>query len=93
MANRFYVKLRDVRHKLLNDPIIIDNNSIAVADDKAVFFIGAVFGTSITIKNAVGTTLIDNLGTHHFFHPLRLDEGFTITGTNLTAYYTRITKE
>lgn len=55
-----------------------------------IYFIGAVFGTNISIDNAAGTTILSGLSTTQFSIPLKLPRGFSISGTNLNVFFAEV---
>ena len=80
-------------HKIFNETDIknaIHNSQYSgpsVVDTKRVYFILAISGTSLVLKNASGVTVFTSAGSVSFEHPIRLDGGFALTGTTPIAIY------
>ena len=85
----------EIRNAVLTDGIIRAGASIAESDDNAVFFVSDVWAstTDIVVKDAAGTTLISGIGSQSFYVPLKLRGGFTITGTDLSIRFIRVTAQ
>ena len=87
---RIRIKNEDILYAVANDQII-NAGAMEVENESSVYFITAIFGTSITLKNVDGDTIITGVGGQNLHFPyLRLDGGFNITGTNLTVVFAEI---
>lgn len=81
------ITINDFDFKRINAQIVETGATISRAEPGRTYFICAVFGSSITIKDSLGTTIISGIGTQVFYNPIRIDDGFTITGTTLSVNY------
>ena len=85
--SRRILNFRDIRNQVMNTQQILKAASVVQADTSKVFFVTSILGSAITIKDAAGTTIAASVAARDFAFPLRLDYGFTITGTNLTVVF------
>ena len=67
-----------------NQRILIGDGSDL--DEKFIYFITSIIGTSVTITNSALTALFV-ASNYDFSHPVRIDGGFSVTGTNNTVIY------
>lgn len=87
---RIRIKSNDILMAVANDQEIVPA-ALVKSDANSVFFITAIFGTSITLKDASGATILSGVAGQNLHFPyLRLDGGFDIAGTNLTTVFAEI---
>lgn len=68
-----------------NQRILIGDDSDL--DDKFIYFITAIIGTAVTITDKDSTNLFTTALEISFTHPIRIDGGFTVAGTDNTVIY------
>ena len=56
-------------------------------DDKFIYFITTIIGTAVTITDKNSVALFTTALEMDFAHPIRIDGGFTVAGTDNTVIY------
>jgi len=86
MNNRIF-SYQDILQGAANRQEKASGTTIAVADTEKTFFICSVIGTTVTIADDAGTTVMV-INTNHFNYPfLKLPRGFTVSAAG-TVYIT-----
>lgn len=88
--NRTYFNYIDVKNQIINEQIIERGNTVSASDTTKSYFIYGLFG-SVTLKDKDSNTVLIDDVSNMFNTPIRLDEGFEATGTNITVVYAAIT--
>lgn len=78
--------------KALNNQFTLTGATAEHIESNVSFLIWGLYGTSITVNDANGNTILSGVSNITFpaYFPLRLDGGFSITGTNLNVLYAAV---
>lgn len=86
----YHINRADLETARINNQTVETGASIARNDSQAIYFLESMIGSGIIVKDGSGTTIINAGTTIDFCNPVRLNGGFTITGTNLSIKFFEI---
>lgn len=86
----YHINKSDFDRARINNQTVETGTSLTRSDSSAIYFLESMIGSGIVVKDGAGTTLINAGTTIDFCNPVRLNGGFTITGTNLSIKFFEI---
>lgn len=87
MSNNLIFNVNDYHNGFQNNQRILKTNSGEDKDDKFIYFITSIIGSAVTISDKDSNALFTIALEMDFAHPIRLDGGFEISGTDSAVIY------